>query len=36
MKAALISSPLRKQRRRNGSADFIFSDYRQLQNYVLG
>jgi len=35
MKAALISSPFRK-RRNNGNADFIFSKYRQLRNYVLG
>lgn len=36
MKAALISSPLRKKRRNNGNADFIFSDYRKLRDYVLG
>jgi putative hydrolase of the HAD superfamily len=35
MKAALVSSPLRKNRRKNGSADFVFSDYRQLYTYVL-
>ncbi|MDR2535067.1 MAG: HAD family hydrolase [Treponema sp.] len=36
MKAALISAPFRRHRRRNGNADFIFSDYRQLGDYVLG
>ena len=36
IKAALVSSPLRKTRRRNGNAEFIFSDYRQLCDYVLG
>ncbi|MDR3138830.1 MAG: HAD family hydrolase [Treponema sp.] len=35
MKAALVTSPLRKRRRRNGNADIIFSDYRQLRDYVL-
>jgi putative hydrolase of the HAD superfamily len=35
MKAALVSSPLRKNRRRNGGADFVFSAYRQLRDYVL-
>jgi putative hydrolase of the HAD superfamily len=35
MKAALVSSPLRKNRRRHGNADIIFSDYRQLRDYVL-
>jgi putative hydrolase of the HAD superfamily len=35
MKAALISSRLRKNRRDNGNADFVFSDYRQLCTYVL-
>jgi putative hydrolase of the HAD superfamily len=36
IKAALVSSPFRKNRRCNGNADFIFSDYRQLRDYVLG
>lgn len=36
MKAALISSPLRKCRRNRGNADFVFSDYRQLCGFVLG
>ncbi|GHV15864.1 phosphoglycolate phosphatase [Spirochaetia bacterium] len=35
MKAALISSLSRKNRRKNGNADFVFSDYRQLHTYVL-
>ncbi|MDR2102465.1 MAG: HAD family hydrolase [Treponema sp.] len=35
MKAALVSSPLRRNRRRHGNADIIFSDYRQLRDYVL-
>ncbi|MFP3043255.1 HAD family hydrolase [Treponema primitia] len=36
MKAALISSPLRTHRRNTGNADFVFSDYRQLREFVLG
>jgi putative hydrolase of the HAD superfamily len=40
MKAALISSRTcflsGKKRRINGNADFIFSDYRKLRDYVLG
>jgi putative hydrolase of the HAD superfamily len=39
MKAALISCPFKKNkknRRRTGNADFIFSNYRQLCDYVLG
>jgi putative hydrolase of the HAD superfamily len=36
MKAALISSPCRKNRRHSGNADFIFTNYRQLCNYMLG
>jgi putative hydrolase of the HAD superfamily len=35
MKAALVSSPLRRNRRNHGNADIIFSDYRQLRDYVL-
>jgi putative hydrolase of the HAD superfamily len=35
MKAALVSYSLRKHRRHTGNADFIFSDYRQLSDYVL-
>jgi putative hydrolase of the HAD superfamily len=35
MKAALVSSPLQKNRRHNGNADFIFTGYRQLTDYVL-
>jgi putative hydrolase of the HAD superfamily len=35
MKAALVSSFLRKRRRYTGNADFVFSDYRQLCRYVL-
>jgi putative hydrolase of the HAD superfamily len=35
MKAALVSSFFRKNRRRSGSADIVFSDYRQLRDYVL-
>jgi putative hydrolase of the HAD superfamily len=35
MKAALINPPLLKNRRHNGNADFIFSDYRQLYTFVL-
>jgi putative hydrolase of the HAD superfamily len=35
MKAALISSFIKKRGRRSGDADFIFSDYRQLHDYVL-
>jgi putative hydrolase of the HAD superfamily len=35
MKAALVSSPLRKHRRYTGNADFVFSDYRQLCRFVL-
>lgn len=35
MKAALVSSPLRKRRRYTGNADFVFSDYRQLCRFVL-
>jgi putative hydrolase of the HAD superfamily len=35
MGAALVSSPLRKRRRYDGGADFVFDDYRQLRNYVL-
>jgi putative hydrolase of the HAD superfamily len=35
MKAALVSSPLRINRRRHGNADIVFSDYRQLRDYVL-
>jgi putative hydrolase of the HAD superfamily len=35
MKAALIKPPLLKNRRHNGNADFIFSDYRQLYTFVL-
>jgi putative hydrolase of the HAD superfamily len=34
MKAALVSGPLR--RRHRGNADFVFSDYRQLREFVLG
>jgi putative hydrolase of the HAD superfamily len=36
MKAALVSAPLQKRRRNTGSADFVFSDYRQLRKFVLG
>ncbi|MDR3171707.1 MAG: HAD family hydrolase [Treponema sp.] len=36
MRAALISSPFCTGRRRNGNADFIFSHYRQLRDYMLG
>jgi putative hydrolase of the HAD superfamily len=35
MKAALVSSPLKKHRRNTGNADFVFSDYRQLRAFVL-
>jgi putative hydrolase of the HAD superfamily len=35
MKAALVSSPFRKKRCRHGNADIVFSDYRQLRDYVL-
>jgi putative hydrolase of the HAD superfamily len=35
MKAALVSVPLRR-RRNTGNADFVFSDYRQLREFVLG
>jgi putative hydrolase of the HAD superfamily len=35
MKAALITSPLKKGRCPDGGADFVFSDYRQLSAYVL-
>jgi putative hydrolase of the HAD superfamily len=35
MKAALISAPLQRFRR-SGGADFVFSDYRQLREFVLG
>jgi putative hydrolase of the HAD superfamily len=35
MKAALVSSFFRKNRRRHGDADIVFSDYRQLRDYVL-
>jgi putative hydrolase of the HAD superfamily len=35
MRAALVGSPLQKSRRRRGGADFVFSDYRQLQKYVI-
>jgi putative hydrolase of the HAD superfamily len=35
MKAALVSSPLRRCRRNTGNADFVFSDYRQLRAFVL-
>jgi putative hydrolase of the HAD superfamily len=36
MKAALVSSPLQRRRRNTGNADFVFSDYRQLREFVLG
>jgi putative hydrolase of the HAD superfamily len=36
MKAALVSSPLRLCRRNTGNADFVFSNYRQLREFVLG
>ncbi|MDR1248445.1 MAG: HAD family hydrolase [Treponema sp.] len=35
MKAALVSAPLRR-RRNTGNADLVFSDYRQLREFVLG
>lgn len=35
MRAALVSSPLRKHRRNTGGADFVFTDYRQLREFVL-
>jgi putative hydrolase of the HAD superfamily len=36
MKAALVRSPLQLCRRNTGNADFVFSDYRQLREFVLG
>jgi putative hydrolase of the HAD superfamily len=36
MKAALVSAPLFRCRRKRGNADFVFSDYRQLREFVLG
>jgi putative hydrolase of the HAD superfamily len=36
MKAALVSAPLQKRRRNTGNADFVFSDYRHLREFVLG
>jgi putative hydrolase of the HAD superfamily len=36
MRAALVSSSLRGRRRNTGNADFVFSDYRQLREFVLG
>ena len=36
MKTALIVSKWRKRRGRADSADFVFNDYRQLRDYVLG
>jgi putative hydrolase of the HAD superfamily len=36
MKAALVSSPLSLGRWNRGNADFVFSDYRQLREFVLG
>jgi putative hydrolase of the HAD superfamily len=36
MKAALVSAPLQLCRRNTGNADFVFSDYRQLREFVLG
>ena len=36
MQAALVSAPLRRHRRNTGNADFVFSDYRQLREFVLG
>jgi putative hydrolase of the HAD superfamily len=36
MKAALVSAPLHRHRRNTGNADFVFSDYRQLREFVLG
>jgi putative hydrolase of the HAD superfamily len=35
MKAALINSPLGVFRRNRGNADFVFSGYRQLREFVL-
>jgi putative hydrolase of the HAD superfamily len=36
MKAALVSPTLRLGGRNRGNADFVFSDYRQLREFVLG
>ena len=36
MKAALVVSALGKHRLHTGNADFVFSDYRQLREFVLG
>jgi putative hydrolase of the HAD superfamily len=36
MKAALVSAPLQRRRRNTGNADFVFSDYRHLREFVLG